>query len=452
MFNRLFGLVEGLAHFLRVGIWRMRLSDLGGARRYAVRRIRIVALAIRGFDEDKCLLRASALTFYTLFAIVPVCGIAFAIAKTFFQNQDGMNLLEVRLKEMFSDPQMHEVIAQVSGFAESLLDRSKGSVIAGVGALILFWTVIKVLGNIESSFNEIFGARRRRPLMRRISDYLAVMVVAPIALISSGSATVAATTFIAELMDKYAVIGVLRPLIDLGLKTLPFLLLIAMFTFIYVFVPNVKVRFSSAMVAGFVAGGLYQIVQWTYIGSQVVVSKYNAIYGSFAALPLFLLWVQISWLIVLLGAEVAFAHQNAETYEFEPDCLTASPSLRKRAALRIVHLCVRNFQEGSEVLTAARISEITTIPIRLVRDLAAALIETGVLAEIRTEGNGDPAYQPARDLDQMTIHYVLGRMDAHGTDTLPFPDSEELSKIDECLGRIDRAARESPGNMKIKAI
>ena len=451
MLRRLFGFVENLGHFLRVGIWRMRLRDLGGLRSFTIRQVRVVLLAFRGFDEDRCQLRASALTFYTLFSIVPIVGVAFAAAKGYrFEEQ-----FEARLRATFPQPEQAVVIEKIIGFSKTLVEQvneAKGGVIAGIGVLVLLWSVVNVLGNIERSFNEICGAKRGRSLARRFSDYVAVMVIAPIVLIASGSATVVAKGFVEDLIVRFSMLQAFRPVIEIGLRTIPFVLLITFFTFIYVFVPNVKVRLSSALLAGVVTGALYQLVQWTYISSQMVVSKYNAVYGSFSVLPLFLLWVQISWLIVLLGAEIAFAHQNVETYEFERDCLTANPAIRKRAALGIVHLCVKNFMGDGKALTAAQISEETLIPIRLVRDLTAALVETNVLSETRTAENDDPAYQPARDLDQITIQFVFKRMDAHGTDHLHLPDSEGFRKIGESLDLIGQEIEKSKGNIKLKMI
>jgi len=288
-------MMSKIINFIKVEIWRIRLKDLSRRKSFLIKQLRVILLALRGFNEDKCQLRASALTYYSLLSIVPVLAMGFGIAKGFGFDK----LLEAQLLGSFAGQEA--IIEQVIGFARSLLDNTRGGVVAGAGVAILFWTVIKVLGNIERSFNDIWGIKQARKFGRKFSDYLSVMLICPILIIVSSSITVFITTQVQLITEKMLLLGAISPLISFILKLLPYSMIWILFTFIYIFMPNTKVSFKSGLLAGILAGSIYEIIQWVYITFQVGVVKYNAIYGSFAALPMFLVWLQLSWLIVLFG-------------------------------------------------------------------------------------------------------------------------------------------------------
>jgi membrane protein len=403
-------------------------------------------LAVRGFDEDSCQLRASALTFYSLLSIVPVIAILFGIAKGFgFQE-----VLEKDLLEKFSAHQA--VLVQVMDFAKSMLETTRGGLIAGIGLVILFWTVIKVLGSIERSFNNVWGVKNPRPWSRKFTDYISVLLIAPILFFLSSSIMVFITSQVTFITEKFALLGFFSSLIFFLLKLLPYCIVWILFTFIYVFMPNTKVKFTSGLIAGIVAGSVYQLVQWGYITFQVGVAKYNAIYGSFAALPLFLGWLQVSWLVVLFGAEISFSHQNVDTYEFEPDCLQVSMSFKKMLSLRITHLLVKNFSAGRPPLTATMITHALEVPIRLVRLVLSELAESGIVSPVVTEDGENPAYQPGRDSDSLTIQYVIDALEKRGVDTIPAAQSAELKALSESLQMFNDSIVSSPANKLLKSI
>jgi membrane protein len=256
-------------------------------------------------------------------------------------------------------------------------------------------------------------------------------------------------TFITE---KFALFGFFSSLILPLLKLLPYCIVWVLFTFIYIFIPNTKVKFTSGLVAGIVAGSTYELVQWGYFTFQVGVAKYNAIYGSFAALPLFLVWVQVSWLVVLFGAEISFSHQNVDTYEFEPDCLNASVSFKKLLSLRIVHLLVKNFATGKSPLTPASIAQTLEVPIRLVRQILFELVETGILSEIANQEDEETTFQPGRDSDSLTIQYVIDTLEKRGVDTIPTPHTEEVKVLSESLQAFNDTLVHSPANKLLKSI
>ena len=438
--------VSRLVDFIRTDIWRIRLSHTTRTKSFFIKRLRIVLLALRGFNEDNIYLRASALTFYSLISITPVAAMVFGIAKGFGFEQR----LERQLFKSF--PGQEEIIEKVIDFAHSLLVTTKGGIIAGIGLLALFWAVVKVLSNIERSFNDIWGIKESRPIARKFSDYLSIMLIGPLLVIMSTSATVFVTTQVTLITQKVAFLETFGFLIFFLLKLLPYAVIWGLFTFVYILIPNTRVNFSSGFTAGIFAGTVYQIAQWAYISFQIGFTKYNAIYGSFAALPLFLVWIQLSWLIVLFGAEISFAHQNVDTYEFEPDYLNISLSFKKYLSLGIAHLLVKRFSKGKEPLNAAQISQILDIPIRLVRQILFELVETGILSETCLDDTKDPSYQPARDINLLSLNYVIEALERRGIDNLPGIDSMAMKSLSEVLDAIRETIHQSPANKLLKDI
>jgi len=439
-------MIQKLIDFITTDIWRIRSQGLPFKKALPIRILRIVLLAIKGFKVDRCLLRASALTFYTLLSIVPVAAMAFGIAKGF-----GFELmLKTQLMERFSGQE--EVVKRVINFAHTLLETTRGGMIAGIGVIVLFWSVMKVLGHIEQSFNEIWENNKGRTLWRKFSDYFAMMLISPVLFIMSGSVTVFITTQVTYITNQVALIGFFSPVIFSLLKLTPFVLIWALFTFAYLVMPNLKVHFVSGLVAGIVAGTAFQLLQSFYISFQVLVAKYNAIYGSFAALPLFLMWLQLSWLIVLFGAELSFAHQNVDTYEFEPDQRNVSGRFRKLMALQIAHMLVKTFINGQEPLTASKISHTLEAPIRLVSRSLFDLTQSGIVSELETEDSQELAYQPARDVNQFTIKYVLDALDHKGIEDIHVVQTPELEVLAEALQRLGETIAASPDNKLLKDI
>jgi membrane protein len=268
----------------------------------------------------------------------------------------------------------------------------------------------------------------------------------------TSSVTIFITTQIALIMDKIAFLGILSPLISVILKMLPYGIVWVLFSFLYIFMPNTKVNVTSGVLAGIVAGTLYQIVQFGYITFQVGAAKYNAIYGSFAALPLFLIWLQISWLIILFGAEFSFAHQNVDTYEFEPDSLKISRSFKRLLSLQITHLLVSYFSEGKGPLTAVQISQRLEAPIRLVHQILHELTACGIVSDTQAAEFREPAYQPARDISTLTIQYVINALEDRGTNTIPVAQTNESKAISEILLVFRNEAVKSPANRLLKDI
>jgi membrane protein len=442
--NKVHGKISDVSQFLQADIWRFRADKLNPRKSFWLTQLRILLLAVRRFSEDKCELRASALTFYTLLSIVPVVAMAFGVAKGFGLEK----ILETQLlAKLEGQP---EVAERILGFARTLLENTKGGAIAGVGVALLFWSVIKVLGNIESSFNDIWGIKKARSFGRKLADYLSVTMICPVLLIAASSVTVLLTTQITSMLERLSFLGYAAGVIIFLLGLLPYAVIWVLFTFMYVFMPNTKVQLKSGLWGGIAAGTVYQLVQFAYIKFQIGVSSYGAIYGSFAALPLFLVWLQLSWLIVLFGAEVSFARQNVAAYEFEPDCSKLSQSFQRTVALLITQHCVKAFLDGKHAPTAEEISRTLEIPIRLARATLFELTEAKVLAEVFTSEGGDMAYQPGCRLEELTVAKILARLDRQGLEAIPIGEMEKLDKLRDIVRRLDDAMEKSPANLQIQ--
>lgn len=435
---------EKVSAFLVEDLWRIRLEEQPRHTSIWVKILRVLVLSVREFSKNKCLLRASALTFYTLLSIVPILAMAFGIAKGFGLDR----MLEERVREQFQAHQ--EVLSQVITFARNMLDNTKGGLVAGVGVILLFWSVIKVLGNIEQSFNEIWGIKKSRTLARKFSDYLSFMLIGPVMFIMASSMTIAVTSQVKKVVLDHAYLAFFSQPILISLRILPFAVLWGLFTFMYLFMPNGKVNVSSALLGGILAGTIYQVVQWAYIAFQIGINRYNAIYGSFAALPLFLMWLQLSWLIVLYGAEIAFAHQNVETYEFEQDCLRISAAFKRLVALAVAHLCVKKFQQGMPPPKALEISHELQTPIRLVNEILYDLVGAGILLEVKGDGEKEAAYQPAFDINKLTLQDTVDRLENRGVTTVPLAKSDAVQKLSACLAEFRDILTKSTLNILLK--
>lgn len=433
-------------HFLQKDIWRLSFKEMPKHLAILIKQLRILLLAFRGYHEDKVSLRSSALTFYSMLSVVPVAAMAFGISKI-----AGIEKPLIKyLNEQFSGQQ--EVLEWIIKFANSFLENTKGGLIAGIGFIILIWSVMKVFGNIESSFNAIWQVRQGRNWFRKFSDYISMLIIAPILLVSSSSATVFFRTSFEQLSSDIFILSMIGPAVIFLLKLTPLVLIWLLLTMVFMVMPNTKVNFKSAFIAGIISGTLFIIVQWLYLYFQIGVSKYNAIYGSFAALPLFLVWLQMSWLIVLFGAEISFAVQNVEKYEFEPDTQNLSHFSWRVLTLLITHLLVKNFSKGEKANTLSEMSKKLEIPIRLVSDIIYSLVDSGIVSEINTIHEKEKAYQPAQDINNLTISYVLNAIDHAGTDKILAADSTEKDQVKKILNDFDIAVQNSKGTMLIKDI
>lgn len=435
-------LFKELINFITTDIWRIPLRELPKTKSFFIKQLRIILLALRGFSENKVQLRASALTFYSLLSIVPVVAMIFGFAKGFgFQDK-----LEQELISTFEGQQ--QVLEYILDFSQRLLENTKGGFIAGAGVILLIWSVMKVLGNIESSFNSIWQIKKSRVFIRKFSDYLTMMLIAPIFILLSSSVTVFLTTQFERFVQDYAFLEHFHFLLSL----IPYLLIWVLLTIIYMVMPNTKVTFRSAFIGGIIAGTVFQVTQWIYIYFQIGMNKYGAIYGGFAAFPLFIIWLQLSWVIVLLGAEISFANQNVDRYEFESDARHISSRFKRLVSLMIANLVVKNFALGKKSLTATEISQELKVPIRIVRDIIYELVEVKIFSESIADNPKERAYQPAIDINIISIDMVLKRLEERGSQHITVSKNKEYQSLSGILESFDESVKKSPSNLLLRNI
>jgi membrane protein len=425
-------------------IWHTSLSDLSKTKSFLIKQVRIVVLSARGFMDKKVQLRAASLTLYSLLAVIPVAAIAFAIAKGFGLDA---NLEQIVTKQFQTQP---EVLNWLLTEARNALQQTRGGYIAGVGMIILFWSVMSLLDQIESSFNHIWEIRGSRTWFRKFTDYLTIMLIAPIFLILSSSITLFVGTKLTDFISNARILDVMKPVVSFLIKLTPYLLTWAALTILFMVMPNTKVRFRPAFVAGVIVGTVLQILQWLYIDLQFGISKLNAIYGSFAAIPLFIIWLQSSWTIVLLGAELSFANQNLSRYEFESEALNISNYQKRALVLMILNRIVRNFSMGERPLGAEKIAQSLKIPFRLVNDILQDLGNVGLVSEIHENEQKERLYQPALDINKLTVSWVLSKLDKKGTALQIFAKGKEYDKVVTILDKFDKLIAKSDCNCLIK--
>lgn len=424
-------------HFVTDKMWRMRLDKMNKRQGIVLKQLRIFSLSVQGFNEDNCLTKATALTFYTLFSIVPIMALAFALAKGFGFEKS----LQRQLMDNYGE--YSEVLSKAFIYADSLLATAKGGIIAGFGVVLLLWSVMKLLINIENSFNEIWEIKRGRTWLRKITDYLTIMIISPIFLVISGSLTVAIQTKLGGIVYLGAITTVL-------LKILAWALIAGIFTFLYMVLPNTRVKFKSAAAAAVIATLLFELLQWAYIRFQIGANSMSAIYGGFAALPLFLIWVQYSWYVVLFGAELAFANQNVDHYELENDIKNLSMRYKQVIALMIANFVAKRFYNGEKALTAHQIAGHLDLPTRLARNVINDFIETGIFIEARNENDKEVVYQPGITESKLTVKYILDKLDRKGVNTLPISDTEELKTVNKLMADLEHVMDNDLGNLRIK--
>ncbi len=351
--------IERITHFFKEGVWEVRLKELHSPNAFFIKALRISLMASRRFVTDNCQKTASVLTYYTLLNIVPVVAVTFAIAKGFGVEK----LIEKQIMALADKANLEaDLTNQIIGFSHNLLNQAKGGVIAGVGIVLLLWTIISILGKIEESLNDIWEIKKARTLVAKFGDYMAVMVLGPIFLIVSGSATVLVASQVTVFVQKIALLGVFSHVIIFLLDLLPYVSIWVFLTMLYLIMPNASIPVRSAVLGGVAAGTITQIVQWAYIRFQIGVASYGAIYGSFAALPLFLAWLQTSWMILLFGAEIAYVSEHYETYGFKPDYSRISASSMKFLMLRVFHYMAKRFSQGEKPSSAKQIARTLEIP------------------------------------------------------------------------------------------
>lgn len=364
----------------------------------------LAVLVISGhrFIKDSCIVSASALTFYSILSLVPIVALVLGIAKGF----GVYALLEEQLhQQTFTNPEIVDFVLQ---FANQALENTQGGLITGIGIVFLLWAVIKVLGNTELAMNQIWGVVRGRSVTKKFTDYLSIMFIAPIFVILISSINVFLTSNLQNVAMEDGFLSYASSLIITLLNFLPFILVWMLFIFLYMFMPTTRVRFKYALLAGIVAGSVYQIVQWFYIRFQIGVSSYNAIYGSLAALPLLLVWLQLSWSIVLWGTELCYIMKNRHFMFREVMDKENRWIDNVDLSLQVLSYISKVYTQNKGVPTLGMISTELRMGTSKLQVVLQQLIDKGILTEVGKEE--DYSYLPLIDLYQLSWAEVIIRL------------------------------------------
>ena len=428
--------IKHLVNFLQVDIWQVKDGEVGAVRGFFCEVLKKLLLAIRFFLDKRVTTKAAALTYSTLLAIVPILAVVFAIARGFGYNK----YIEVWFRDAFSSqPQAAEIII---GFVNSYLVHTKSGIFLGIGLLFMLYTVLMLVSNIEETLNEIWQVKKSRSIFRTFTDYLAMFFLFPIIIVLTSGLTI----FMATVADQMLDFILLGPMVRFLLDLLPYVLMSGLFIVFYIFMPNTHVKLNSVIVPGIIAGIAMQGLQYFYVNSQVFLSSYNAIYGSFAALPLFMLWLQISWTICLFGAELCYTNQYLDYYDFDTQTSDISHRYRLMLCGMLMSAVCKRFDKGGKPYTAAELREETGIPIRIVIDLLYQLIEARLIIEIIGDEKGEASqYMPAESIDHLSTGMMIDRIESMGKWKIELPlgqnNSEEWRRSIELRSRYLKEAR-----------
>ena len=460
--------VKEWIHFLTYDIWRLNPENFSGKKNIFHNVLKIIMLTVRGIQEQDLSSSSRSLTYRTILSIVPMFAVIFAIARgfgfekivesqifNFFQNNDfevaapistnpetdyvfpgtesAQTLAEIEQAyhsmEVATEPTAQDTttftIQTLIKFVNNSLEHAKGGVFTGVGVILLLYTIVLLFTDIENSFNRIWGIKKGRALQRRMVDYFALVLFLPVFAIVNYSLTAIIQAY-ADSFDKFS--QYVTPVISSLLGLLPFAVMILSMILLYKFMPNTKVKWISALIGGVIGGIALQVFQIIYLEGQLWISKYNAIYGAFAALPLLLLWTQVSWFIVLIGAELSFSVQNVDQFSFDKETKNISRRYRDFFTIVIVSVIAKRFSQGKEPLSAAKLSLMCKVPIKLTNDIIDEMIKLGVvLPTPKPDDERVMAFQPAYDIHDMSVGSLLDKIDRHGSEDFLLDESGRFS-------------------------
>ena len=390
-----------LVRFLRHDLWHVQRHNTTALAYCCCSLLKKLLLAVEFFTTRRVIDMAAALTYSTLLALVPILAVVFGVARGFGYNK----YIEVWFRELLgSQPQAADAIIN---FVNSYLVHTKSGVLLGVGLVLMLYTVLMLTLNVEKTFNTIWQVKHRRSLYRAVTDYLAMLLLVPVVIVLVSGLSIA------------------------GARLLPYVLMAVVFMAMYMCMPNTKVRLQVVIVPGILAGVGMQALQLFYIHAQVLLSSYNAIYGSFAALPLFMLWVQLSWTICLFGVQLCYTNQNMDELSFRLQVADISPRYRLLLAIILMSRVCQRFADGKRPYTALDLRRLTNIPIRITQDLLYMLVRAGLLSENSADGKDqEPTYQPAMTLQKLTVGAMVERLDSMGGWHLDIDLHEQLAQVE----------------------
>ncbi len=427
------GFIKKTTNFLLYDIWRKTGEEFGKWKRFCYLTLRSIVITIRGFFDNNINTRANALTYSIMFAIVPILALVLAIAKGFgFEHIIEQKLYESFLGQLGAVP-------TIMGFVERYLETAQGGAFLGIGILVLLWSVYSFFNNIESSFNTIWQVKAPRSYTRQITTYLSIVLLIPVLIVVSTGVSIFFNTATAGSQFFEA----MAPLKEFAIKLTPFLTCWLIFSWMYWAIPNTKVGAWAAFIPGILVGTLFQLLQMLSFYLVALLTRSSIVYGAFAALPLILTWLHLSCLFILSGAELSFAIQNNEDFDYDTDLRNISRRYKDYVTLFITYTIVTRFANGETPQNAHEIARENRLPQRLVNQLLSRLVDTQVVRETFIEGNTECAYVPSRDINTITVGSVIESIERQGNELFlnnPTPEREQFWQKYETL-------RQSPSDM-----
>tara|TARA_Y100001972_G_C7657295_1_gene331061 strand:+ start:1835 stop:3160 length:1326 start_codon:yes stop_codon:yes gene_type:complete len=434
-----------LQKFLHEDLWKVKVTSLPRSKAFLYRQLRILMITFSEFEKDKCSEKASALTYFSLLSVVPVVAMAYGISTAFGMEQYLMEELSLYLSGQ------GEVLDYIMTFSNKMLSTANGGLISGISLVFLIYAVARLLNNIEVAFNDIWATEKGRSLKRKLTDYMSVIFLGPLILILSGTVTVFITSQMESFTQSLDILGFVKPGILFLIRLIPYTLVWFLLFLVYIVFPNAPVKVKAALLAGIIAGSFYQLLQLGWIEGQVFLSKYNAIYGTFAALPLFLIWLQLSWMILLFGAELAFAIQNVTTWAYDNEDLNINLRTRRKLTLLIMKHVIKDFEKWEGPVSFNKLTTDLVIPHRFVREAVSDLENAGLI--IRVKNDDEEQYVPGLDINKIDIATVITKLEDMGLNNLPQQhQNKEFAAIDRTISDISDAIRKTPANKLLKEL
>lgn len=384
-----------LRSFFAARVWDVPASALSRPKALAYRASRIGYSTVRGFFDHRLTVRAAALTYFSVLSVVPFLAFAFAVLKGFGAYRTFVQgTLRPYLDDTFApNPALRQAIDRILAF----VDTTDFSRVGAVGLVVLVYTSVSLVSSVEAALNEVFGAKTTRPFLRQVTDYVTLLVTAPLLVFAATATSAAAQSsrvviFLREQLR-------LGPVIDVALGLTPILVVAVALFAMYVILPNVRTRPASALLGAALAALGWQAALIVQVQLQMGVASYNAIYSVLGAIPIFLVWTYVSWLIVLLGAEIAASHQDDAIARARLTGRRADPALRETLALAATARIACDFLDGGPRRGAAELAAGLEIPQPTVDEVLESLVRAGVL--LRAVSDGGIAFVPGRDLDDL---------------------------------------------------
>ena len=399
--------IQRIREFIQYDLWRQAdMAVHNPKKRFGYRVLQTLILVGRGFKDKALNVRANSLSFSLLFAFVPMIAGIFAIARGFGFEE----LLYERLSNSFLAEA--NIVPTIMEWVNRYLETARDGLFLGIGLIVLIWAVYAFFNMLELSFNNIWNVKQSRSFGRRLTNYLVVLLLIPVMIIVTSGISI----FLNSAVMTSPVMQAVEPIRRVFLRIVPFLVASAVFTWIFIAIPNTKVKFVSGVIPGIIMGVLFQVVQMFSVYLVVLFSRMSVVYGAFSAIPLILVWLHITCWLLLVGAELAFAIQNNDMFAYEKDLETMSRRYKDYVMLYLLSVIVKRFEQGDAPLSAQEMAEQNKLPIRLVQQLLSRLEETNIVHRVYVEQSEDETFVPALDTRQITVEMVIGRISAQGTE------------------------------------